>query len=156
MNLGKFRAQHPMARRVFGARFYTSARSILCGLILLMLGAPAPGAVGSCGAEDSAADLITFCRAREELTCWRRGLRLELSEEAVNQCRVDVIKECRQRVWAPECKPTQRQADACIYALRDVETVQTAENKLAECKTKRLCTAEGETDSGQTDGGDEP
>jgi hypothetical protein len=112
-----------------------------------MLAAPSPGAVGSCDKKDSPADLFAFCNAREELTCWRRGMRRELTEKAVNQCRIDASASCGKRVWAPECKPTQRVADACINALRAVDTVETREDKIPECKEKRLCTEQSSGDA---------
>jgi hypothetical protein len=118
-----------------------AVRVLFAVLVLLILGGPTPGAVGSCDAEDSDADLYAFCRSREELTCWRRGLRRELTENAVNQCRVDAVAKCQQSSWAPGCKPTQRQADACINALRAMDTLQTKESKIAECKQKSICTA---------------
>lgn len=134
-----------------------AARLLFALLVLLMLGGPTPGAVGSCDAEDSEADLYAFCRSREELTCWRRGLRRELTDNAVNQCRIDAIEKCQQSTWAPGCKPTQRQADACINALRAMDTVQTKESKIAECKQKSICTAkETNLSSAETDGGDIP
>jgi hypothetical protein len=133
------------------------SRALFALIILLMLGAPTPGAVGSCGAEDGEADLFSFCREREELTCWRRGLRRELTEKAVTECRENAIEQCKQRVWAPECRPTERQAEACINALRSLDTVQTVESRIAECKEKRLCTAEAAAEtSDKTDSGEEP
>jgi len=132
-------------------------RVLLVGLILLMLGGPTPGAVGSCGAKDGEADLFSFCREREELTCWRRGLRRELTEKAVNECRANAIEQCRLRVWAPECRPTERQANACINALRAMDTVQTVENRIGECKEKALCTAgAANASSSEIDGGETP
>lgn len=114
--------------------------------IVLWMGlfaAPTPGAVGSCDQRDSDmdfVDLVPYCREKEQLICWRRGLRDELSESKVVDCRRKAIKDCESRFWSSDCRPTQRQAQACLNALKSTHTVQTEESDIEECSTTALCT----------------
>lgn len=120
--------------------------------LLLLLGGPTPGAVGSCGDDLSGfADPDEFCRAREDLTCIRRSLRGDLTEEGRDTCRRQVEALCAQRTFAPDCRPTRRQAEACLNALRARSTVDIKESELDECNTRALCTAR--TVGGSGDGG---
>ena len=110
--------------------------------LLFLLGGPTPGAVGACEGDDSGdfADIVDYCQEREELICVRRALRKELSTEERDDCRREVIDLCERRAWSADCRPTNRQADACLNALRSMDTLDTPEDELDECKTKALCT----------------
>jgi hypothetical protein len=111
-------------------------------LLVLVLGGPTPGAVGSCGNDSLSgqADLQSYCSEREQLVCVRRNLRREITDGERDECRLAAIQQCASRSWAPECRPTERQARACLNALSALETVRTPENKIMECSTKALCT----------------
>lgn len=125
--------------RVWGP---AGARRVLAAVALFaLLGGPTPGAVGSCGdSVDGFADLTEYCKEREELTCVRRALRKELSTQERDDCRREALSACERRFWAPDCRPTARQANACLNALRAEETVDTPEDELDECNTEALCT----------------
>lgn len=121
-------------------------------LLFLLLAAPTPGAVGSCSTGDElqdAADVESYCKQREELICIRRYLRKELSIDDRDDCRRKVTDLCERRFWAPECRPSVRQANACLNALRAEETVDIPEGKLIECDTSSLCTAKLQPDAGE-------
>ena len=124
--------------------------------LVLLLAAPGPGAVGSCSGGtnlDRVADLESYCKEREQLVCVRRGLRKELSQGQTNDCRRTAIAQCELRSWSPGCQPTQRQARACLNALRSTDTLHTSEDRIAECKAKALCTAHAAPDAGTSDAG---
>jgi hypothetical protein len=115
--------------------------------LLLGLGAPTPGAVGSCGGDDlsETADLQSYCIAREDLVCVRRGERGELSAVGVDKCRRDALEVCPRRWWSPECRPTEREARACLNALRSLDTLSTPEGEIEECQVSALCRAREST-----------
>jgi hypothetical protein len=111
-------------------------------LLMLLLGGPTPGAVGSCGSDDLSglADIQRYCAQREQLVCVRRNLRKEITNGERDDCRRAALKQCSSRSWAPECHPTEREARACLNALSDLDTVKTPEDEISECSTKALCT----------------
>jgi len=119
-------------RRIFGWSFLAA-----------LISAPTPGAVGSCGADDlsGSANLVSYCREREELICVRRHERREISVLERDACRRTEIARCERRFWAPGCAPTQREANACLNALRSLDTLDTPENEIDECQSEALCTA---------------
>jgi len=121
------------ARRVVGWLFLTA-----------LISAPTPGAVGSCGSDELAgqADLVAYCTEREELICVRRYERGELSVGDRDDCRRAQIARCSHRFWAPGCAPTKREANACLNALRSLDTLSTHEDELDECQSEALCTAQ--------------
>lgn len=121
-------------------------RALLSLALLLVLGGPTPGAVGSCG-EDSApfADLNDYCNKRELLSCERRRLRGEFAvmadpTGAFDACLLNSGLTCQSRFWAPGCRPTTRQVNACIAALQSYDTLEVEEADLPECKVSALCT----------------
>ena len=107
----------------------------------MLLGGPTPGAVGSCGGDELAgqADVQSYCTEREQLICVRQQLRREISIAQSNQCRRDMIERCKSRAWAPQCKPSERAARACLAALRSLDTVDTKESEIEECSMPALC-----------------
>ena len=44
-----------------------------------------------------------------------------------------------RRYWAPGCQPTERQARACLNALRSLDNLETKEDELDECDSEALC-----------------
>jgi hypothetical protein len=112
-------------------------------LIALLISAPTPGAVGSCGSDELAgpAELVAYCTEREELICVRRHERREISVIERDRCRREEIARCSRRYWAPGCAPTKREANACLNALRSLDTLSTLESELDECQSEALCTA---------------
>jgi len=115
-------------------------RLAACMLVCLVLG-PTPGSVGSCGGDplDGPADLESYCKEREQLICVRRAMREKLPNVTRDNCRYDAIELCSSRFWKPGCAPTEREARACLNALRSFDTLQTPEDKIDECKTDALC-----------------
>jgi hypothetical protein len=127
------------------------------GLVLL-LAAPTPGAVGSCGSGGELtrfADLQPFCKQSEQLKCVRRALRKELTDQQRDDCRRAAIMQCEQRSWAPGCHPIVRQTRACLNALSALDTLQTKERDIVECNTTALCAVATTPvpDAGMSDGG---
>jgi hypothetical protein len=131
---------------------------ILSALIAALIVAPAPGAVGSCSGDDldEPADLVSYCTERETLVCVRELMRGERDGYSTNQCRVDGAQRCSRRFWGPSCRPTKREANACLNALRAVDTLETQEKNIAECDRDALCTARPTTTTGgMVDAGEE-
>ena len=127
------------------------ARRALAGVLLfLVLAGPTPGAVGSCGGDelDREADLDSYCAEREQLVCVRQALRREITSGQRDDCRRTAIVDCRNRSWAPRCQPTERQTQACLNALRSLDTLNTPDDELEECQTEALCTTERRDDAG--------
>jgi len=114
-------------------------------LLWLLLVGPAPGAVGSCGGDDltGEAELIPYCQEREELICERKRRRGELTDEGAQTCRHEVRELCEHRFFPNECRPTERVAQACLNALRSLDTVKTKEKDIPECRVKALCAIRG-------------
>ncbi|MDH5671684.1 MAG: hypothetical protein OEZ06_06015 [Myxococcales bacterium] len=138
--------RHPLLRRA----------ALGLGL-LAFLGGPTPGAVGSCDEDlDGFVDLREYCKEREELVCVRRWLRKELTDEARDDCRREALSLCERRVWRPDCRPTERQARACLNALRAKGTVKTPEDELETCNREALCTVRESQDSNDSDAGSGP
>ena len=120
-----------------------ATRALAWTLLAVLLGGPTPGAVGSCGGEDlsETADLASYCVEREDLVCVRRGARGELSLQGVDKCRRAAREVCARRWWSPECRPTEREARACLNALRSRDTLSTPEDEIDECRVSALCHA---------------
>jgi hypothetical protein len=116
---------------------------LLVAFVWAMLVAPTPGAVGSCddGDLEDPVDFSYYCRNREELACVRRFLRRELTEGERDGCRLDAVDACRRRAFPSDCRPSRRTAEACLNALRSLDTLETPEDELDECNTSALCRA---------------
>jgi hypothetical protein len=123
-----------------------SVRALLVLGLALLLGAPTPGAVGSCGGDELSgeADVVAYCQEREQLVCERRRRRGKLDDDGAQICRHEVIELCARRFWPNECRPTERVARACLNALRSLDTLQIEEDEIEECKAESLCTIEGQ------------
>ncbi len=108
-----------------------------------LLGAPTPGAVGSCGGDDlgQPVDFESYCVEREDLVCVRQWERREITERQRDECRRTARDMCAQRSWLPDCRPTEREARACLNALRSRETLAIPEDEIDECGTDALCGA---------------
>lgn len=119
------------------------ARALGWLALAALISAPTPGAVGSCGSDDLSgrADLVAYCTEREELICVRRFERREITLPDRDDCRRAEIARCARRFWAPGCAPTEREARACLNALRSRATLHTPEDELEECQREALCTA---------------
>lgn len=124
-------------------------------LVFMLLGwllicAPTPGSVGSCGANelDTTADFSDYCQQREQLVCVRRYLRKEITETTRDECRWDAIDTCARSAFPSACRPTRRQTGACLNALSSFDTLKTKEEDLPECKPAALCTAAIPIDAG--------
>jgi hypothetical protein len=127
-----------IAERVRGGAWLRVAAGVA---LMLLLGGPTPGAVGACGSDELSgfADIQSYCSEREQLICVRRELRKELTHGERDDCRRAAIAACMARSWAPSCHPTERKARACLNALRSLDTVQTPEDQIDECRTSSLC-----------------
>lgn len=125
-------------------------RLLLALGLMLLLGGPTPGAVGNCGDKSAPfADLGKYCEDRELLSCERRRLRGEfelsprdpaMEKAAFDDCLLQATLDCQNRFWAPGCRPTVRQVNACIAALQSYDTLAVEEADLPECKIEALCT----------------
>ena len=126
----------------------------------LVLAAPTPGAVGSCGSDElnANADFMSYCQKREELICTRRFLRNEITAEARDICRWDAVDACGLRAFPSDCRPTRRESEACLRALASFDTLDTAEAEIKECTTKALCkaTPSDQPDAAVPDAGESP
>jgi hypothetical protein len=128
-----------------------SPRTLLLMLLgWLMLCAPTPGSVGSCGTDplDDSADFSSYCQQREQLVCVRRNLRKEITDAATEECRWDAIDTCARSSFPSDCRPSRRETDACLNALASFDTLHTKEADIPECKPERLCTATKQVDAG--------
>lgn len=116
-------------------------------LLAVLLAGPTPGAVGSCGGDDlgKTADIQSYCVAREDLVCARRRARDELTKQGETDCRYAARDVCARRWWSPECRPTEREARACLNALRSRDTLSTPDDEIDECQISVLCHARGTT-----------
>lgn len=109
----------------------------------IVLSGTTPGSVGSCGGDELAepTPFREYCQRREELTCVRRFLRMEITEETRDSCRWDAVDACARRSFTDSCRPTRRETDACLRALASFDTLDTQETELSECTTATLCKA---------------
>ena len=125
-----------------------------------VIAAPTPGAVGSCGSDELeiSADFMSYCQKREELNCTRRFLRNEITAEARDICRWDAVDACGLRAFPSDCRPTRRETEACLRALASLDTLNTAEADIKECKTNALCkaTPSDQPDASVSDAGGKP
>ena len=122
-------------------RVTTLPRALMLLGVSLLIAAPTPGAVGSCGGDELSgeADVIPYCQEREQLICERRRRRGTLDDDGAQLCRHEVIELCAKRFWPNDCRPTQRVARACLNALRSLDTLDMKESDIEECKAKSLC-----------------
>ena len=122
-------------------RALTALRGMGIGLWVLLIAAPTPGAVGSCSSTDDLdqpASLRDYCREREELVCVRGQMRREYTVADQDACRRDAIERCASRFWYESCEPTVRDTEACLTALRLVETLDSTVDDIDECNTDAL------------------
>jgi hypothetical protein len=124
--------------------------AIAVPLALLLMG-PTPGAVGSCNQDKDdnrvlsiRDDMIDYCQQKEQLICYRRHLRDELDADEYTDCRHEVIRLCETRYWSPDCRPTERQAEACLRALSSMDTLDIEESEIKECSQDALCNVDYE------------
>lgn len=116
------------------------SRMALGVLLILVLGGPAPGSVGSCSEDATVADPVQFCVDRRSWSCQRREVRGELTEDERDACLAAVDAECAGTTWGSDCiPPTTRKTDACIGALSDGSRLSTPESELVECQLSTLC-----------------
>lgn len=133
------------ASETYGAR-WGRRLAIVLPFAALLLG-PTPGAVGSCNQDaydnhvlNTSDELIDYCQQKEQLFCYRRELREELDHDESTECRHKAIRLCETRFWSPDCRPTERRAEACLRALSSKDTVDIEESEIKECRTSELCT----------------
>lgn len=123
-----------MNRSIFG-------RAAIAALLLLVLGAPGPGHVGSCSdATDAAADPEAFCRARKTWLCARQQAAYPMcagappfTQAQYDECRARIPADCSGARFPSDCFVTKRQTDACIDALSRMENVCIPEDMITEC-----------------------
>lgn len=126
-------------------RALATLRAMGMGLWVLLIAAPTPGAVGSCSSKDDLdqpASLREYCREREELLCVRGQMRLEYTVAAQDACRRDATDRCATRFWYDSCQPTVRETEACLNALRLIDTLDTTVDEIDECNTEALSCAD--------------
>jgi hypothetical protein len=115
---------------------------VLLGIVLvLLLGGPAPGAVGSC--EDDEGSFVPadeWCAEKGTWTCQRRWAQGTLTNEERDACIETVRDTGPGSTWPADCTPPSRQkADACIGALMSVDRLDEDEASIIECRTETLC-----------------
>ena len=121
-------------------RWQAVFRGALGVLLVLVLGGPAPGSVGSCAEDSPTADAVQFCVDRKSWSCQRRWARGELNDAERDACLVPVEDDCRGSAWGTDCiPPTTRQTEACIGALSNPDRLATPESDLVECQRSTLC-----------------
>lgn len=93
-------------------------------LLVLALGGPSPGHIGSCDGSAELAGAADFCERYRTYYCARElmGGRLPASEYQACIQRTgpnsgDPFTYCSRFAFTPGCEPSQRTADACIDAL---------------------------------------
>lgn len=120
-----------------------ATRALGWTLLAVLLAAPTPGAVGSCGGDDlgKTVDIESYCVDREDLVCARQRARGELSIQGETECRYAARDVCARRWWSPECRPTEREARACLNALRSRDTLSTPDDEIHQCQVSVLCHA---------------
>lgn len=112
--------------------------ALLCVPLLL---APTPGATGGCSCDEdpkqerltTEAEVLEYCREREELVCVRAFERGETSILQRDDCRREAIEVCGRRTFPEGCAPTRRAADACLNALQARSTLDSPVEQLPEC-----------------------
>jgi len=117
------------------------ARALTAALLLLVLGAPGPGHVGSCSdSTDAAADPEVFCRSRKTWVCARLQAAAAMcagappfSQAEYDDCRARIPADCAGARFPADCRVTKRQTDACIDALSRMENVCIPEAMISEC-----------------------
>lgn len=112
---------------------------VLAGAILLLaLGGPSPGHVGSCDGSGELADAAMFCEAYRTYYCARElnGGRLPLAEYPACIQRTGMggpYTYCTGFSFMTGCEPSQRSADACIRALEQATDVSIPTGNIAQC-----------------------
>ena len=120
-----------------------AVRAAVGVLLVLGLGGPSPGHLGSCGAT-SAADPVQFCTSKETYVCarecgsgrWDAAMRMTM-------CGTDAViaSRCAGFGFPPGCLPTQVQASACFEALRNPDRLGTPFLDITECNSTTLCSS---------------
>jgi hypothetical protein len=110
-------------------------------IILLALGGPTPGYVGTCDASggSTVADPAQFCTSRKTWECARDYAAHRIDMGMYNACALGIDAACAGFNWTPGCAPSPQLADACISALSDMSRVGTPTPMIEECYTESLC-----------------
>jgi hypothetical protein len=113
------------------------ARILVGGMLVLALGGPSPGHVGSCDGSGELADAAMFCEAYRTYYCARElsGGRLPAAEYAACTQRTGPTGPytyCTGFSFMTGCEPSQRSADSCIRALDQTE-VSIPTGNIAQC-----------------------
>ena len=140
----------------------TTLRRALAGALLLLgLGGPSPGAVGSCGGELSTVDAVQFCANRRVAECNRGRARGDAQAAPPTPCADDpatpeneadpticnwrycleqVPSRCSMASWAG-CNPppSQAVAEACLLALTSFDRLAQPTAEIAECNIEIIC-----------------
>lgn len=120
-------------------------RALVALVWVSLIAGPTPGAVGSCSGDEDLeadADLRAYCKEREELVCVRGEMRNEYGIDAQDDCRRDALDRCATRFWYDSCKPSRRETEACLTALRLVDTLHTQVTEIDECNSEALACVE--------------
>jgi hypothetical protein len=111
-------------------------------VILLALGGPTPGYIGSCDAGGArVADPAQFCVDKRSAECARDLSAMRITMEMYNACSATLLSECNGFNWAAGCSPSPETADACLAALRDPSRLGTLNSEIVECNAASLCGA---------------
>ncbi len=111
-------------------------------VILLALGGPTPGYIGSCDASGPrVADPAQFCVDRRQAECARDYYGMRISADMYNACAMTIESSCAGFNWTAGCSPSPETAGACVSALREMSRVGTATAMIPECYMESLCGA---------------
>lgn len=109
-------------------------------VILLALGGPTPGYVGTCSTDTPAVvDPEQFCVDRKSSECARDRVAGRTDEATYNACANMIESQCTGATWTNGCAPSPQLAGACISALRDMSRLATLNAMIEECYQETLC-----------------
>lgn len=121
---------------------WNGAWRLLTGIALvLVLGGPAPGSVGSCDEENPFVDAVEWCVEKNGWLCQRRWARGELDDAERDMCLTQVQPMCQGATWGADCPmpPAKIQTNACVAALASVERLDEPADSIVECQLSTLC-----------------
>jgi hypothetical protein len=124
---------------------------VLCAIVLVMvLGGPGPGSVGSCSeTEKTFAEARQYCIYRDEAIarrvrqrCINAGMDGSVCNPPYQMVYENLEANCAAASWPLDCSPPrQAEADACIEALLDMSTLELPDDMVPGCDLS--CAARG-------------
>lgn len=107
-------------------------------ILLLALGGPTPGYIGSCSVGQSApVDAEQFCVNRKSAECVRDRVAMRTNQVMYEACANAILTQCEGATWI--CEPSAEMAAACIEALRDSDRLGMTNDMIVECSQDTFC-----------------